>query len=289
MPTTPGLMSYSYHLSWAEGTMAPERFMDRAAELGLRSTEWCHFPCHSPGQVDWDQVHLLKRLGDERGIKCQVSGFAPLLAEGEDRKLLLDMVRTQLEVSRTIGARQLRFDGMLNHRMRIGDQAPLDLCTDNLKRVVELAEEAGITIALEDHMDFRAADFRHFLGELPSPRLAITLDTGNLVPVGEDSVAFAAEFSPRITNCHLKGVHYVFRDYGAVLTSGKPEHSIVDLRAILQVLAACEHEVTVHIEVVAMDSMDEDRLVGEYAGFLTGFLREANSDSVGDGRGAHCR
>lgn len=272
MSITPGLMSYSYHLSWSEGKMTPERFMARAAELGLQSTEWCHFACHSPGQVDWAQVYLLKRLGDEMGFKSHISGFAPLLAEEEERDILLGMVGVQLEVSKSIGAGQLRFDGMLNHRMRIGAQAPLDLCTENLKRVVELAEEAEVTIALENHTDFRTADFRHFFDEINSPRLAVTLDTGNMVPVQEDSVAFAKEFSPRIVNCHLKGVHYVFRDFGAVLTSGKPEHSIVDLQAILQVFAACEQEITVHIEVVSMDSAEEDALVGDYARFLTEFL-----------------
>ena len=135
MPIIPGLMSYSYHLSWGEGRMTPERFMDRAAELGLRSTEWCHFACHSPGQVDWEQVHRLKSLADERGLRCYVSGFAPLLAEGEERQVLLGMVRTQLEVSQVIGAEQLRFDGMLNHRLRIGQPAPLDLCTENLSHI----------------------------------------------------------------------------------------------------------------------------------------------------------
>jgi sugar phosphate isomerase/epimerase len=226
--------------------------------------------------VDWDQVHRLKRLGDERDLACHLSGFAPLLAEGEEREVLLGMVRTQLEVSRIIGSEQLRFDGMLNRRLRIGEQAPLGLCTDNLKRVVALAEEAGVTIALEDHMDFRAADFRHFLRAIMSPRLAVTLDTGNLMPVGEDAVAFAAEFAPRIVNCHLKGVHYVFRDFGAVLTSGRPEHSIVDLQAILQTLASCAQDVTAHLEVVAMQSADEEGLVGEYARFLTGCLLAGN-------------
>jgi len=277
MAIIPGLMSYSYHLSWASGAMTPRRFMHRAAELGLRTVEWCHFPCHAPGQVDWDQVHLLKGLGDELGIACQVSGFAPLLASEDERDQLEGMVATQLEVSRAIGARVLRFDGMLNSQMHIGDQAPMALCTDNLKRVVEMGQEADIAIALEDHMDFRAGDFRHFLSQIDSPYLGITLDTGNLMPVQEDAVAFAREFALRIINCHLKGVGYVFEDYGAVLTSVEPERSIVDLRVILQVFAQQPQDITVQIEVVAMEAEGEDPLVGQYAEFLTGFLGEAEA------------
>jgi len=277
MPVVPGLMSYSYHLSWQEGKMTPERFIARCAELGLETNEWCHFPCHSPDVCDWDQVKLLKRLSDERGIACQVSGFAPLMADESEREGMLAMVAAQLEVSRYIGAERLRFDGMLNQRLSIGDQPPLALCAENLKRVVALAEQAGVLIALEDHLDFRSADLRYLLAAVDSPFLAITLDTGNLLPVGEDAVAFAEEFAPHIVNCHFKGVHFVFRDYGAVLTTGHPEQSIVDLAAIAAILDRQPQRITAHIEVVAMKSEDEDPFVVEYAGFLREALAKARA------------
>ena len=105
-PLIPGLMTYSFHHSFAEGKMTPERLMDCAAELGLESLEWCHFPCHEPGKVDWPQVKLLDRLGRESAIANSIAGFAPLLARGDQRKEMLDRVRTQLEVSRYIGASQ---------------------------------------------------------------------------------------------------------------------------------------------------------------------------------------
>lgn len=277
MSIIPGLMSYSYHLSFPEGKMTPQRFMERVQQLNLKSTEWCHFPCHEPGKVDWDQVKLLDRLGREKGIKNSISGFAPLLAQAETRKNMLDRVRTQLEVSKFIGANRLRFHGMVEMELGIGAQAPLEICLDNLKRVVELGERTGIVIALENHMDFRIADFRYFFNKIDSPFLGINLDTGNLLPLFEDVVTFAEEFSHKIVSCHFKGVRFVWRDYGAILTGCKPKYSLIDLRTILKILASCSQEIAVHVEIVAMNSDDEDPLVADYAKFLTDFLTKEPS------------
>ena len=268
MPIIPGLMTYSYHLSFPEGKMTSERLMARITELNLKSAEWCHFPCHESDKVDWEQVDLLDRLGRERGITNSVAGFAPLLARGDERQQMLDMVRTQLEVSKRIGARRMRFHGMTEIALGIGVRPPLEVCLENLKRIVELSEEYGVVLALENHMDFRTADFGHFFAHIDSPFFRINLDTGNHLPLFEDVIAFAREFSDRIVSCHLKGVRFVWKDYGAVLTSCKPENSLVHLSSILDILIRSAQNVETHIEVVAMESTDEDVLVGDYARFL---------------------
>jgi len=275
MSIIPGIMSYSYHLSFPEGIMTPKRFMERTAELGMKSTEWCHFPCHEPGKVDWDQVRLLDKLGREMSISNSIAGFAPLLAEGEKRNSMLEMVKTQIEVSKFIGANRLRFHGMAEMELGIGVQPPLEICLDNLKRVVELGEKNGIVIALENYMDFRAADFRYLFDQINSPFLAINLDTGNLLPLFEDTIAFANEFKDKIISCHLKGVRFTWEDYGAVLTTTGPENSIVDLRTILDILSTAAQDIPTHIEIVAMKSNDEDKLVEKYARFLTEYIAES--------------
>jgi hypothetical protein len=48
--------------------------------------------------------------------------------------------------------------------------------------------------------------------------------------------------------------------------------SIVDLTAIVDVLASCQQEIAVHVEVVAMNSIDEDLLVADHASFLHNFI-----------------
>lgn len=252
--------------------MTPNKFIDRVAELNLKSAEWCHFPCHEPGKVDWEQVKLLDRLGRGIGITNSLAGFAPLLSTGKNVDIMLEMVRTQLEVSQFINSRRLRFHGMVETDLGIGTQAPREICLENLKRIVELGEKHDIIIALENHMDFNLYDFRYFFERIDSPFLKINLDTGNFLPLFEDVEVFAKEFSDKIVSCHLKGVRFVWRDYGAILTSCKPEDSLVDLTAILKILSTCEQDIIVLIEVVAMNSNDEDFWVGEYAKFLLNYL-----------------
>jgi len=277
MPIIPGLMSYSYHLSFPAGKMTTERFMQRVQELNLKSTEWCHFPCHEPGKVDWAQVKLLHRLGLENGIKNSISGFAPLLSQGERRETMLAMVRTQLEVSTFIGAQRMRFHGMAEMELGIGTPVPLDLCIDNLKRVVELAEKFDIVITLENHLDFRIADFKRIFKEIDSPFLKLNLDTGNSLPLQEDVIQLARTFSEKIVSCHLKGVGFIWRDYGAILTSCQPAASIIDLREILTILSGCPQPVWTHVEVVAMNAEDEDLLVSEHAKFLHEYLNDLDN------------
>ena len=280
MPLIPGLMSYSYHLSFSKGKITPQVFMDRVEELNLKSTEWCHFPCHEPGMVDWNQVKLLDRIGREKGIMNSISGFAPLLAQGAKRDDMLDQINIQLEVSKFIGANRMRFHGMTEMELGIGEQAPLDICLDNLKRVVELGEKNNIVIALENHMDFRIADFRYFFSKIDSPFFAINLDTGNFLPLFEDVITFVEEFSDKIISCHFKGSRFIWQDYGAVLTSCRSEKSLINLKKLLILLASCTQEIATHIEVVAMNSDDEDLLVADYARFLHDFLKEYNKGVV---------
>ena len=265
-------MTYSYHRSFAEGRMTPERMVARCRQLGLRSLEWCHFPCHEPERVDWEQARLLDRLGREAGLQSAVAGFAPLLAEGPELQRMLGMVRTQLDVSRAIGAKRLRFHGMTELQTGIGSVPPLGRCLENLRRVVALAEEAGVVLALENHMDFRTVDFRYFFDHISSPYLRMNLDTGNQLPLFEDTIAFAREFADRIVSCHLKGSRFLWQDFGAVLTSCPPRESLVDLTALLELLARTPRSIPTHIEVVAMTSDEEDPLVSQYAEFMRAFV-----------------
>ena len=154
-----------------------------------------------------------------------------------------------------------------------GPRPPLDVCLDNLKRVVELAEQAKIILALENHMDFRIADFRYFFEHIDSPHLRINLDTGNLLPLQEDVISFAEEFADKIVSCHFKGVRYIWRDYGAILTSCLPEESIIDLGKIIEILIQQPRTIPLHIEIVAMNSGDEDSLLAAHAIFLKKLLQ----------------
>ena len=86
-------------------------------------------------------------------------------------------------------------------------------------------------------------DFRTILEHIPSSYLCVNLDTGNQLPLFEDTIAFAREFADRIASCHFKGSRFLWRDFGAVLTSCPPRDSLVDLTAVLDLLAHAPRDI----------------------------------------------
>ncbi|MEM2240486.1 MAG: sugar phosphate isomerase/epimerase [Candidatus Bathyarchaeia archaeon] len=266
--TTVGINSYSYHNSFQSGRITLERLLDRVEELGLESVEWCHGPWFTPDSFNESEARRIKELADEKGIKCRIAGFAPLLAEGKRVEEMLKMVEIQLKATKIFDASVLRFDGMLCTETRINGPKPLDLCLRNLKRVVGMGERAKVIIALEDHMDFGLKDFKFFLNEIGSPYLKVTFDTGNLLPLLEDPLKFAEELLEDIVDVHFKGIEHIFTHCGALQTGCPPEHSVIDLNAILNILSRAPQEVSLHIEVMARDEKMEDGLVESYVKFL---------------------
>ena len=261
-------MSYSYHLTLQEEGMSHEAFLDKAVAFGLRAVEWCHGPFHAPEVFDEASAHEARRLSDERGLQSYLSGFAPILAEGERVGRMLDMLEVQLRTTEIFGAPVMRFDGMINQERRVNAPKPIDLCVANLERVVKRAAEAGVVIALENHMDFTIADLKTILERIDSPNLQLTFDVGNSIPRLEHPLDFARELLPHIVNVHFKSVEFLFEDYGATLTSVPVEQSAIDLTELVGVLATARRDVTLQIEVVARKREDEDRLVDDLARFV---------------------
>jgi len=284
MPITPGLMSYSYHLTLRETGLTHTAFLDRAAGLGLRAVEWCHGPFHFPGAFDEAAAHEVRRLSDRRGLRSHLSGFARILSEGADVEEMLAWVDTQLRVTRIFGAQLMRFDGMVNQTLRVNAPKPMPRCLDNLRRVLERAETAGVVLAIENHMDFNSEEMLWLLERLDSPYAALTFDVGNLIPRMEHPLRFAREMLPHIANVHFKSVEFLFEEYGATLTSVPAEESAVDLRELLRILHGSPRDVTLHIEVVARRREDEDPLVEDLAAFVlreTAALDRAAQAAVG--------
>lgn len=73
-----------------------------------------------------------------------------------------------------------------------------------LLKVLPIAEELGLTIAIENHQDATADDLLKLwdlVGQ--SPAFGITLDTGNPLAVGEDPVEMCRRIAPLIRHVHL--------------------------------------------------------------------------------------
>jgi sugar phosphate isomerase/epimerase len=75
-----------------------------------------------------------------------------------------------------------------------------------LRDAAQAAGEHGVTLALENHIDFTSADMLHILEEVGSDHLRVNFDTGNVIRLFEDPVAAAARLAPYTVSTHTKDI-----------------------------------------------------------------------------------
>jgi len=73
-----------------------------------------------------------------------------------------------------------------------------------LARLASLAEDLSLTLAIENHTDFTAAQLRSLLEEVDSPRLSVCFDLGNAFRVGDDVQEAAELLRENIVMVHVK-------------------------------------------------------------------------------------
>jgi sugar phosphate isomerase/epimerase len=75
-----------------------------------------------------------------------------------------------------------------------------------LKRAAQAAEDAGVTLALENHIDFTSAEVERIIESVDSEYLRVNFDTGNTIRLFEDPVAAAARLAPYTVSTHTKDI-----------------------------------------------------------------------------------
>ena len=105
-----------------------------------------------------------------------------------------------------------------------------------------VAEDFGMTFALENHADYRAPDLLRLLEMVDRDSLRIQLDTGNPFAVAEEPVDAARALAPHVVSTHIKDMTIRpltdparHGEWCKVLGSGIGEGD-VDIRAIARIL-----------------------------------------------------
>ena len=111
-----------------------------------------------------------------------------------------------------------------------------------LPPIVRAAEEAGIVLALENHLDYRAAEILAVISATNSAHLRFLFDTGNPFAVCEDPVDAARIAAPYTVLMHVKDVRVVpwtplSTGYFACMYACPLGEGNVDLDAIIDLMA----------------------------------------------------
>jgi sugar phosphate isomerase/epimerase len=156
-----------------------------------------------------------------------------------------------------------------------------------LKRLLPAAQDQGVVLALENHIDLTADELVDPVRTVDSPWLGVCLDTGNNLRLHEDPVAVASKLAPLARATHVK-------DIGA--RPGDPKEfafwpsvplgeGLVDLGRVIGLLRKARYRGLLAIEVDYLDPDygDEDRAVAASVKYLKGLLA-AGASRVKGGR-----
>ena len=205
-----GIDSYCFHRFFGEvypdqkkpaKNMTMEDFLKRAHELNVDgvSLESCFFPSTDAG---WFK-ELKAQLDEYKFDRVYAWGHPDGLERGQNWKAYEEMV-SMIPYAKAIGADVMRVVGsslMFRHEPH-GPQ--ITALVGMFKKAVKVAEDHGIKLAVENHIDFTSNEILQLLEEVNSPNFGLNFDTGNFLRLLDDPIAGMEKLAPYVLATHVK-------------------------------------------------------------------------------------
>ena len=250
-------------------SLALEWLIERSAQLGLQV-------CHA-GIGNWsDEAYLgrMKGLLHKHQLELMPAIAADAVTTGDAAKLAIDGAIELLYNYQKF--RDVKISKYCTYPMihtRFTTEPPLDeqlaLIIENTRPIVKVAEECGIVLAFENHLDYRAREIIQVIKAIDSPNFRFLFDTGNTLTVCEDPVDAAYEAAPYTVLVHLKDLRVIpwtpGREFISVMYAAPLGRGCVNNRKILEIMresAPNANDLCLSLELMPMPpNEDEDRWV----------------------------
>jgi 3-oxoisoapionate decarboxylase len=134
----------------------------------------------------------------------------------------------------------------------------------DLQEATGIAERAGVNLALENHQDLTSEELLWLCESIGSPGFGITLDTGSTLATAEEPAEFARRVAPYVKNVHLKDYQIYMYDEGYRLVRCPLGKGVVDFPTLFEILSETCPEVTLSIELGALEARLVRVLADEY-------------------------
>ena len=253
-----GIDSYCYHRLFGEVydmQAQPEKlatvdeFLDYAKYLDVDgvSLETCFLPSLEDA--------YLKDLGDKLKAYNLDTVFAWGHPNGLERGLNPDAfaeMKRLIPKTRLIGTDVMRITGSAfdwrheNHRDHIARLIPM------YKEATKIAEDNGVKLAAENHIDFTADEMLEMIEAVNSPNFGINFDTGNFLRLLDDPIAGMEKLAPYVFSTHLKDLkmHPTARPTDWYFFCGVPVGmGLVDNDKLAQLLSAAGYKGFLAVEI----------------------------------------
>ncbi len=208
-----GIDSYSYHRLYGEvypNQLDPgkqwefEQCIDEAVRLGVEgiSLETCFMP-----GFDADYLARLKDRLDEHGLERMVAWGHPDGLEGGANREAAREIEQHLATTLAVGGNVMRIVGssLMFRDQPHGPQ--IEALSEILSESVKRAEDAGVRLAIENHIDFTSDEILELLNNVDSEFLGVNFDSGNCLRVFEDPVEAARKLAKHTYATHIKDIN----------------------------------------------------------------------------------
>jgi len=148
---------------------------------------------------------LKGRLDEARLSRVVGWGHPDGLHGGRDEEALADLKR-HIPVAPRLGASVMRI--VVSSMLYVDEpkEPQIQGSIRMLKEAVEVARDNGVTLALENHIDFTSAELLRIVEGVGSEYLKVNFDTGNALRLFEDPVEAARRLAPYIVATHTKDI-----------------------------------------------------------------------------------
>ncbi len=205
-----GIDSYCYHRFYGEvyddqdrpeRNMTMEDFLDRAKALDVHgvSLETCFLK-----SMDESYLKELNAQLDEYGFdRVWAWGHPDGLERGLNEEAFKEM-KSVIPAAKTIGADVMRVTGSSFSFRHENHQEQLKRLEKQFKEAVKIAEDYGVKMAVENHIDFTADEILQLIDSVASPNFGVNFDTGNFLRLLDDPVEGMRKLAKYTFAVHLK-------------------------------------------------------------------------------------
>ncbi|MBP87738.1 MAG: xylose isomerase [Planctomycetaceae bacterium] len=280
-----GIDSYSYHRFFGEiypNQIDPgarwefEQSIDETIRLGADgvSLETCFLP-----SVDPDYLARLKDKLDKHNLDRMVAWGHPDGLEGGKKPEAAVDLESHLATCKAVGADVMRIVGsslMFRHESH-GPQ--IERLSAILKESVKRAEDVGVRLAIENHIDFTSDEILEILANVNSPYLGVNFDSGNTLRAFEDPVEAAKKLARYTYATHMKDIdpgHGSPQDW-TFWASAPCGFGIIDMPGVVKALTDGGYDgvMCVEIDFLKDPQADETKAVEEAVTYLRALIAES--------------
>jgi sugar phosphate isomerase/epimerase len=258
-----GSSSYSVRFRHERATQAPNSIADP-----LRYLEYCHSIGAGGiqtrlGTLDSASQRTLRATAEQHGMYIEASLRLP-----REQSDLRDFKRA-VRIAKNVGATAIRSVMLSGRRYETFDsRGAYEEFAEKSWTSLTLAEPIlrnhGMSLALENHKDWRIDELRAMLDRISSEFVGVCVDTGNNIALLDDPMVFVQAMAPYAKSVHLKDMGVEEYEDGFLLAEVPLGEGYLDIPRMVRILRDSQPALRFSLEMITRDPLKIPCLTEQY-------------------------